>query len=32
VREHGLGGVMFWEYGNDPGGALLDALDGALRR
>jgi chitinase len=31
VREHGLGGVMFWEYGNDPGGALLDALDGALR-
>jgi chitinase len=32
VREHGLGGVMFWEYGDDPGGALLDALDGALRR
>ena len=31
VREHGLGGVMFWEYGNDPSGALLDALDGALR-
>jgi chitinase len=32
VREHGLGGVMFWEYGDDPGGALLDALDGVLRR
>jgi chitinase len=32
IREHGLGGVMFWEYGNDPSGALLDALDGALRR
>jgi chitinase len=31
VREHGLGGVMFWEYGNDPSGALLTALDGALR-
>jgi len=31
VREHGLGGVMFWEYSNDPGGALLDALDGGLR-
>jgi chitinase len=32
VREHDLGGVMFWEYSNDPSGALLAALDGALRR
>lgn len=32
VREHGLGGAMFWEYSNDPGGPLLDALDSELRR
>jgi chitinase len=32
VREHGLGGAMFWEYSNDPSGALLAALDGELRR
>jgi chitinase len=32
IREHGLGGAMFWEYSNDPSGALLAALDGELRR
>jgi chitinase len=26
IREQGLGGAMFWEYSNDPSGALLDAL------
>jgi chitinase len=31
VRERGLGGVMFWEYGNDPTGALLEALYSGLR-
>jgi GH18 family chitinase len=31
VREKGLGGVMFWEYHADRSGALLDALDAALR-
>jgi chitinase len=28
--EHGLGGVMFWDYSGDPSGALLDAVDAAL--
>ena len=32
IREHGLGGAMFWQYGDDPSGALLDALDRGLRR
>jgi GH18 family chitinase len=31
VREHGLAGAMFWEYSNDPGGALVDALFEGLR-
>jgi GH18 family chitinase len=31
VREKGLAGVMFWEYGADRSGALLDTLDAALR-
>ena len=26
VRGKGLGGVMFWQYAEDPSGALLDAL------
>jgi chitinase len=26
VREHGLGGVMFWELSQDSGGKLLDAI------
>ena len=32
IREQGLGGAMFWEYGDDPSGALLAALDSGLRR
>jgi chitinase len=31
IRERGLAGAMFWEYGNDPSGALLDALNAGLR-
>jgi len=31
VREHGLAGVMFWEYHSDPTGALLDTLYRELR-
>jgi len=26
VKSHELGGVMFWQYGNDPSGQLLAAL------
>jgi chitinase len=26
IRERGLAGAMFWEYGGDPTGALLDTL------
>ncbi len=32
VREHGLAGVMFWEYGSDPSGRLLDAVNRGLGR
>jgi chitinase len=32
IREHGLAGAMFWEYGADRTGALLDALFDGLRR
>jgi chitinase len=31
VLDHGLAGVMFWEYHADPTGALLDALWSGLR-
>jgi chitinase len=31
VRDHGLGGVMFWEYYADKSGALLDTLFTELR-
>ncbi len=31
VREHGLGGIMFWDYAGDPSGALLDTIDSCLR-
>jgi chitinase len=31
VLEHGLGGIMFWEYSADPSGALLDTIDRAFR-
>jgi chitinase len=27
VREHHLGGIMFWQYGHDPDNVLLDAID-----
>lgn len=30
VLAHHLGGVMFWEYSNDPSGTLLQAIDAAL--
>ena len=30
VRDNGLGGVMFWQYAEDPSGALLDALHTTL--
>ena len=30
VADH-LGGVMFWDYSNDPSGALLHAIDDSLR-
>ena len=30
VRTRGLGGVMFWQYTDDPSGALLDALHTTL--
>jgi len=30
VRTKGLGGVMFWQYAEDPSGALLDALHSTL--
>ena len=29
VLSQGLGGVMFWEYFNDPSGTLLRAIDEA---
>jgi chitinase len=32
IVEKGLAGAMFWEYGADPTGALLDVLDAGLRR
>ena len=30
VREQKLGGVMFWEYSNDPSGTLLRAINDSL--
>ncbi len=27
VIDHHLAGIMFWEYGSDPSGKLLDAID-----
>lgn len=32
VMEHRLGGVMFWEYFNDPSGVLLDTIETGLHR
>lgn len=31
VRQHGLAGVMFWEYSNDRSGELVRALSDALK-
>lgn len=31
IREHGLAGAMFWEYGGDPSGELLSTLFRELR-
>ncbi len=31
VIAHGLGGVMFWEYTEDPSGKLLGTIDSTLR-
>lgn len=30
VRKEGLGGIMFWEYNGDAGGALLNAINQGL--
>lgn len=30
VRDHKLGGVMFWEYSSDPSGKLLTTIDNEL--
>jgi chitinase len=30
VRDHKLGGVMFWDYSADPSGVLLDAVNAGL--
>jgi chitinase len=30
VMDRGLGGIMFWEYSEDPDNKLLDAIDGVL--
>jgi chitinase len=31
VREHGLGGMMFWQYYSDPSGVLLSTIARELR-
>jgi GH18 family chitinase len=28
----GLGGLMFWQYGGDPGNVLLDAIDAGFAK
>lgn len=30
IREHKLGGLMFWDYESDPSGKLLDTVDAKL--
>jgi GH18 family chitinase len=32
VVAHHLGGVMFWDYSNDPSGTLLHAIDESLQK
>ncbi len=31
VRDHGLGGIMFWQYTGDPHNVLLNAIDAGLK-
>lgn len=31
IRKHNLGGIMFWEYSDDPSGVLLQTIDRGLR-
>ncbi len=31
VRKQGLASMMFWDYGSDPSGALLDTIDKGLQ-
>jgi chitinase len=31
ITEHKLGGIMFWEYSNDPTGTLLKVINQSLR-
>jgi chitinase len=31
VKKQHLKGIMFWEYGGDPSGVLLDAIDSGLK-
>jgi chitinase len=31
VRDHNLGGIMYWEHSHDPGEELLDVLVKSLR-
>ncbi|MDR3718194.1 MAG: glycoside hydrolase family 18 protein [Bryobacteraceae bacterium] len=31
VKDHKLGGIMFWEYSSDPSGALLKTINQTLR-
>ena len=30
VKDHHLGGIMFWQYTGDPNNVLLDAIDKGL--
>jgi chitinase len=32
VMTHGLGGVMFWQYSDDPSGALLQTIARTLHQ
>jgi len=32
IKAHNLGGIMFWEYSDDPSGVLLQTIDRALRK
>ena len=31
IKQHDLGGIMFWEYSGDPSGELLGVIDKAFR-